>query len=699
MLPQLRQELSLHPGPHADDGSPTWTLHDPAVNKFYRLGWLAFEMLSRWHLGHEKSILAALRNETTAQANAKDIKAMVEFLTQHSLIATGASADTERLKAARKAAQSSRWMWLLKNYLFFRLPLVHPMPLLNRLAPHVRWAFDARFWILIGATALLGLYLVSRQWDSFIHTFSGYATWQGWLAIGGALMFAKILHEFGHAFTAHRYGCRVPTMGVAFLVLMPMLYTDTNEAWKLAPKKQRLTIASAGMLSELALAAIATLLWSFLPDGPLRAAAFLLATTTWIMTLAINVSPFMRFDGYFILSDWMNMPNLHSRSFAMGRWWLRERLFGWGDPVPEVFSPRRHTFLIAFAFGVWVYRLVLFLGIALLVYHLFFKLLGIILLIVELAWFIGKPIMSELKIWWKRRADMRFNTAARRTLLLLLLGIGIVVIPWNRSIDAPAVIGAQQEQGIYAIAAAQVETPPPPLGTRVEAGQEIMRLTSPDLTFSLAQAEQRERLLAHQVAQQSLQRDMLQENAALRERWAETMAEVAGLREQAALLTIRAPFAGTLVERTDGLLPAAWVAKGEKLFRLVRHDEVKVDAFITQDQLNKITLGSSARFTATAPDSRAIDCTISAIDTIQLSELQSQALASIYGGPIAVQRDRRGALIPTQSWFRVRLDQCATDARLALALPGTARLDAQSTALITRVLRRTMAALQKEAGF
>lgn len=113
-------------------------------------------------------------------------------------------------------------------------------------------------------------------------------------------------------------------MGVAFLVMMPMFYTDTSGSWKLTLKRQRITIGVAGMLTELALAAWATLACSFLPDGMLRSAAFMLATTTWIMTLAVNLSPLMRFDGYFLLSDTLQVPNLQQRGFAMGRWQLRE---------------------------------------------------------------------------------------------------------------------------------------------------------------------------------------------------------------------------------------------------------------------------------------------------------------------------------------------------------------------------------------
>jgi putative peptide zinc metalloprotease protein len=219
------------------------------------------------------------------------------------------------------------------------------------------------------------------------------------------LVGVKLLHEFGHGLVAKRHGCRVPTMGLAFMVLWPMPYTDTNEAWKLADHWQRLQIAAAGVATELIVAVWATLAWGLLPDGDLRSAAFLLATTTWVSTLLVNCSPFMRFDGYFVLSDFLEMPNLHARAFALARWRLREALFSLGAEPPEPFTPWRARALQLFAYAVWVYRLVLFLGIAALVYSFFIKLVGILLFAVEILWFVLMPIAAELKVWrqlWPR---------------------------------------------------------------------------------------------------------------------------------------------------------------------------------------------------------------------------------------------------------------------------------------------------------
>ena len=124
------------------------------------------------------------------------------------------------------------------------------------------------------------------------------------------LIFVKCLHELGHAFVAKHFGCRVSAIGIAFLVFFPFLYTDTTDAWRLRNHKERLLINFAGILTELHLALIATFAWAVLPDGGLKSVAFFIATTSWISSLVINVSPFMRFDGYYVFADWLKAENL-----------------------------------------------------------------------------------------------------------------------------------------------------------------------------------------------------------------------------------------------------------------------------------------------------------------------------------------------------------------------------------------------------
>jgi putative peptide zinc metalloprotease protein len=702
MLPGLRQDLALHPGPDAPDGSPTWMLHDPASNRFFSLSWPAFELLSRWALGTVEALVDAVNRDTTLQLGEADVEGLARMLAGNHLLVPNGPQDTQRLTAHAQATKLSAGQWLLKNYLFLRLPLVRPMRWLQRMSPWVRWAYQPAFWVGVMMMSVLGLVLAARRWDEFTHTFTSYASWDGLLAIGIALSFAKVLHELGHAFTATRFGCRVPTMGVAFLVMWPVLYTDTNEAWKLRSRRQRLAIGAAGMLSELALAAVALVAWSLLPDtpawGPLRSGAFLLATTTWVLTLAINASPFMRFDGYFLLSDAVNMPNLHERSFALARWWLRERLFGWGDEPPERFSPARRRWLIVFATGTWIYRLVLFLGIALLVYHAFFKALGLMLMAVELGWFIARPVWREIKAWWQRRADLHWNRTSRRSALIAGGLLVVLVWPWQTTVRAPAMLGPLQTQAVYAPYAAQVAGAMPRSGDAVRAGQPLLALKSPELATRLAQAQAREQQLQWQLNQQPFDERLMEAGTALRKRWEAAASEVSGLRDEMRRLTITAPFDGKVADVTDDAPAGSWIPAGERLLQVIGLRGSKVDVFVDEASLPSIAEGQVASFVPAAAEQPAVKCKVARVDAVQLSSLDMPALAGPFGGDIPARRASDGRLLPLQPTFHVRLEQCEQGAAPRTEWPGTAHLEGERRSLLGRVWRQAAITWHREAG-
>ncbi len=697
VLPPLRQDLGLYPGEAEPDGSPTWTLHDPASNRFYRLGWSAFEILSRWHLGTAEDVAREVAEQTTLRPTTDDVEELVTMLRQSHLCEARAAADSRLLLQTHTAGKPPWATWLLHHYLFFRIPLWRPMGLLRIITPWMGWAFGGGFRLTLVMLLLAGLFLVSRQWDTFVNAFAAFDHWSGFLGLGLALTFSKVLHEFGHAISATRHGCKVPTMGVAFLVMWPMLYTDVNESWKLAARRQRLAITGAGMATELALAVVATFLWSFLPEGPLKAAAFMLATSTWLITLAINASPFMRFDGYFLLCDWLGIDNLHARSFAFGRWWLREKLFALGAPEPEAASPGRRRFFILFAYATWVYRLILFLGIALLVYYLFFKALGIFLMLVELAWFIARPVAQEVQVWWQLRKAIMKNTRTWVSLTLFAAAAASFALPMQTTVQAPAMLTLTERQVIHAPVAGVLQTLPA-VGQQVRQGEALFRLRSPDIDFQLSHARLREQPLRWQQEHQALDETLRSEGGVIGKRRQEATGSIQAWSRERDRMAINAPLDGRVLEVNDALNPGGWVAADEWLALVGEPRGARIEAYVDEADLQRLRPGAAARFVPESPEWPVFQCRVAAIDRTNVALLEHPALAIPHGGTLAVKTGREG-LVPATSLFRVRLDRCDPAAAPPHELRGTLRIEAQHASLLSRWWRAAQAVWLREAGF
>ena len=697
-LPLLREELALFPGPKARNGAPTWSLHDPASNRFFRIGWREFEVLRRWPLRQASQVATTVSAETTLTITVEQVWAIAQFLTLNQLITPQSPEDQARLLQQT----SNRHPWfirLLHNYLFFRIPLLHPDRFLERLLPALRWCFTPLFWLTLFLSSLVGLYLVTRRWDAFLNTFSYLFTWQGTLIFMGALFLVKVAHELGHALTAKYFGCRVPTMGVAFLVMWPMLYTETSEAWKLPAQKQRLAIGAAGILAELMLAVMATLAWSFLTDGPLRSAMFFVATLSWIMTLGFNLNPFMRFDGYFMLSDLLEIQNLHSRASALGRWRLREFLLNLGDAPPEQLSSKERRFMILFAYATWLYRFFLFLGIALLVYHFFTKVVGLFLMLVEVGWFIILPIFKEFKVWYERRETWHWGFSTLRSLLFLLLGITVIFIPWRSEWSAPGVLQRLRHTVLYAPAPARVELLPFSEGDRVAKGETLAVLTSPDLEQQIAQTRRDILLLRWQLSFSSVNHDLLENNLIVQRELQSKMSAYEGALRQKKRLVLVAPFAGRVVARAEHLEVGHWVTDKEPLLSLVDETGWKVEAYLGEEDLERVQHHTRAVFYPEGLDWPRLPCRVSSLDPMSVPHLTETAVASIYGGAVPVRQDGQGALIPGQGFFRIQLHPETAIPDLQQVLRGTVVLSGAPQTLFSRLWRTAVMGVVRESGF
>jgi len=695
-LPSLREDIKLLAGASAADGSPTWTLHDPARHRFLRIGWLEFEILARWSLGRADHIARAVSSETTIRASAGDVLDVLRFVQRAGLIVPRGPTGITRLVEEKEGQRLALHRWLLKNYLFLKLRLINPDRFLDQLMPSLSWIFTRGFLIALALGAALGGYLISRQWQDYTHSLLHLFSLDGAIMVAIALSASKVIHECGHALMSKHFGCRVPAMGVAFLVLWPVLWTDTTDAWRLQNRHGRLAIDSAGMLAEITLAVIASLLWSVLPDGSLRTGMFLLSSSTWVLTVLVNVNPLMRFDGYFLLSDWLDIPNLQERGFALGRWWLRERLFGFGDPAPEILPRAKHRVMIVYALSTLTYRFFLFLGIALIVYHMAFKALGLFLMAVEIWWFIARPILNEVSVWRKRLAEARNHRRSRSTMIGLCLLLLLFVVPWRSSVIAPALLRDEHQTILYTDEPGELETLAQN-GQQVQAGAPLFVLNSPEITFHKVAAQAALTGIDARMKGQAFDPDQL---AALDAGWQELQEAAANLQSveaQEAGLTVRAPFAGIVTDVPPNLRAGEWLPRRETLGMLTDPLHQMVEAYIDEGDLARLHAGAKARFVPENGEA-PVALTLVSLELAPVRVLDTLDLASINGGGVAVRKDASGDLIPEAAIYRGILRPSDSIGRLPMRLRGTVVIDADRASILARLYRRAAAIVVREMG-
>jgi putative peptide zinc metalloprotease protein len=698
ILPPLREDLQLLAGAPAADGSPTWVLVDQLRGKYFQIGWPAYHMLLRWKGRSAEAIMSAIHAETTCRVTAGDVDAFLQFLHNNHLMRDPPQGGYRAYLAQAEAAKPQWLTWLAHHYLFFQVPLVRPDRFLRATLPFVEWLFAPAVAWIIGLIGLVGIYLVSRQWDTFAATMLHFFTPRGLALYALCLVIVKIFHELGHAYSAASYSCRVSTMGVAAILLVPMLYSDTSDAWKLTSRRQRAAIGAAGMIVECAVAALAIFTWSFLDDGVGRSLAFLMATTSLALGAAINLNPFMRFDGYYVLSDLLGIPNLHERAFAFGQWQIRRILFGLDTPMPEPVSVARRRFLVGFAWATWAYRFLLFLGIALVVYHFFFKLLGLILFAFEIGWFIVLPIMRELKAWWMLR-----EAARQRGRIWISAGAAVALgavlfMPWSARVSLPAVLESTPHATLYAPVPGQIVQLALKEGSRVERGEKLVALKSPTLDKEVALTRKRIEVEQLRGRRQFADQTELAKHQVTLETLKAHLSQLEGLLLQQQNLSLTAPISGAVTDRAEALHVGRWINRELPIAYLVDPAGEELHALAPETEVGYLRPGQSARFIPEGVDRPSVDAQVVEIRDADESSFTVPYLASLYGGDFAVRQDAGHKLMPDTSVYRVTLRLTEPPPGWNQAVRGTVLVEGPRISFAQRVWEKGVRILIRESG-
>lgn len=695
VLPTLRAELQFLEGPRDHHGRASLQIVDPVRNAYFRLAHPAASALRMWRAEAPAAFRARVASERGVAIDEAQLAELVAFLHRNELTTADRQASWREI-AASAARREGLLTRLAHSYLFFRIPLIDPDRLLDRVAPAFGFLDSRGFRIGFAAMVVMAAWLIGQRFEAFTANVAASLTLDR-LALYAVMLFGlKVVHEFGHAIVAKRAGCRVPTMGVAVMLGVPVLYTDTTDTWRLTDRRRRLGVVLAGVGAEMLVAGVALFAWSFLPEGAPRQIACALATLSVVTSLTLNLNPCMRYDGYFALSDLLDVPNLQERGFTLAREHLRHVLLGLPRPAVEDMAAAKVPVVIGWAYLTWVYRLGLYLGIAALVYAAAFKVLGLVLLAFEVAWFLVRPLWLEGRVWWQMRGEIAPRPRARATAIAAVVVVAASALPWNRVVEAPAVRVARAEASLHARMPARVVEVAVVDGAEVAAGQIVARLEAPSI------AAQRRRTLAEIAA---LEARLARAPALDGEREAipviasqlETARErLGGLDRLDGDLVVRAPIDGVVVDLDPGLGAGVWIGPGQEIGRIVAPQGTAVRALVERTEAARLGEGATAVFVPEAGTGARTTLRVVAIGEANERRIADAILADVAGGPVATVEDPDGPT-PRAALVAVTLESGA--GAPAFVERGTVRIAAAGESPIAAAGRRIVRVLARESGF
>lgn len=699
ITPNIRQDLQIFSGNAMEDGSPSWMLYDGLTNKYFTLGLNAFRMLKHWIAGVESKLFIEEIEKKGISIQEDQLNDFIYFLKLNDLIIHQNSEDVKILINRYKSQQKHWLLKLINNYLFFRIPLIKPDNFLDKTLSIAKFLGTNFFRKLIYIIGLIGFYLVIQNWSEFKSTFLYFFNWNGLLFYAISLVVVKAVHELGHAYTAKNFGCNVNSMGIGFLVFFPFLYTDNTNAWRLRDHKKRLTINFAGISTEIHLAIIATFFWSISEPGLFKSVAFFVATTSWISSLLINISPFMRFDGYYIFADYLKLENLQPRAFALAKWKLREILFGLNKNEPEAMQTHRRNLLILYAWSTWIYRFFLFIGIALLVYFYAFKLLGIILFAVEIIWFIGIPIGKEILAWWKLKSDFILSFKLLRTIFVLAFLIFTFFYPWKNYQKIPAIFQADQSTSIYAPIDSQIKDIYINEGQLVEINQLMISLKSPELELFISQTKEELDLISIKI-DNSLDDDLSRSQLlVLKSEQQKFKTQLNNLLKVRSSLEIVSPFDGEIISSLQ-LKKDQWVNKEDPLFSLVNKNSYNIIAFISERDIDQIIRNKDVKFTSPLNNELSLMAQISSISQSPVNNFDLYPMVtSIFDGPIAARQKPSGGIQSEEAFYAIKMSLISNEKFSDQKTLGNVQIGVKPTSLSKRLYKTVHAVLIRELNF
>nr|WP_143548331.1 HlyD family efflux transporter periplasmic adaptor subunit [Rhodopirellula sp. SM50] len=584
LCPSVREEVRV--AVQVYGGRTCYVIEDVLRSKFYRLGLAEYTFVS---LLDGQTTIAEAMGQTAEICGSdgldeREVATLCKWLLECSIITTEQSSSGNRLEEGRVKQQTRRVLGSI-NPMIQKIPLFNPMRVLRPLDPLAKLIFGVWGWVIWSLVVGYAAFALWGSWDAFSDAGMHVLARENWLVLLATWLGLKLIHEAGHALACRRFGGHVRESGVVLILLAPMPYVDVTSGWKIDGKWQRVMISAAGMYAEIFCAAIAALVWTSSFDPLVRQHAMNVIVTASVMTLLVNANPLMRFDGYYMMIDAFELPNLATH----GRHWLasatRRYLLGIDARSPDR-GEGSPAVVVAYAIASLVWRWIVCVSL-LLSAEVLMHGVGKAIAIVAIGLWVGPTCCRWIRMILQNRLvrsrRLAWITAAATGTLWMCWS----VVPWYSRGTVPLVVDYHHPREVRIGADGFLDQLSVSVGDVVSRGQLLARLSNReleleyrDVLLDLETSDARHRgfLSTESIAAAGVEQKV---QAALRSRLVQLERQLAGLVVCSPADGVIAQCdvescVGTFIHRGERLLVIG-SRKNEKLLGLV--DQADVEAF------------------------------------------------------------------------------------------------------------------------
>ena len=696
-------KVSLHPTVTVRKqlfrGETWYVLRDPFNNQFFRLRSEAHEFVIRLRQDRtvEEVWQECLNRHPDAAPGQEDVIQLLTQLYFANLLYFEMPADSAKLFERYRKRQQRELQSKLLSIMFIRIPLFDPENLLRRMMPFFKFLISPLGAVLWLAVVVAAGKLVIDHFDLAMDQVQGILAPNNLLFLYVGLVLIKSLHEFGHAFICRRFGGEVHTMGVMLLVFTPLPYMDATSSWSFRSRWQRALVGGAGMITEIFVAALATFVWARTGPGTLHSLAYNMMFIASVSTVLFNANPLLRFDGYYILSDLLDIPNLHTRASRHLRHIVEHYVFGYKDSFSPAQSFKEAFWLSVFGILSGIYRVVVFAGIILFVADKFLLAGLVMALICVISW--GLAPIFRLVIYLATSPRLARTRIRAITVCVVFLGIVasfLAVWPFPNRFRAPGVVEAVQYIQVVNDAPGYVTSIHAASGVEVRAGAALIELSDRDLDFEIeATMAQREETLAMQLQALRMQTADLEP---IRKRLEAIESKLKDLKARQAALLVRARLSGIWVAPAIQDWVGAWFQRGSVIGQIVDHDAFRFSAVVSQEEAADLFTGQIQKTEVRiyGQGGKNLDVASYKIIPYQQEKLPSAALGWRGGGEVAVSAKDQSGLQAVEPFFQIYADiQPAPGVVLLHGRSGKLRFTLNPKPLLLQWAHRFRQLLQK----